>query len=174
MCRPVFPRVHTLLCDSLVWLTRLYLSDGSIAAAIESLPNVHGGIGGLGAMAATAALTTCIQALPYKLTGYCGVMLPVCEDQRLSAIPGDKTARKYSIAHLMNVSSVCGVGVDTVPLAASTPPEAIAGLILDVAALGARWNKPLSVRVFPVAEKEAGEMTTFDSPFLCNTKVFEL
>jgi uncharacterized protein (UPF0210 family) len=74
----------------------------------------------------------------------------------------------------MNVSSVCGVGVDTVPLAGDTPPAAIAGLILDVAGLGARWNKMLSVRVFPVPNMQPGEMTTFDSPFLCNTKVFSL
>ena len=101
-------------------------------------------------------------------------MLPVCEDQRLAEIQEGEGGRKFTVAHLMNVSSCCGVGVDTVPLAAGTPEPAIAGLILDVAGLGGRWNKPLSVRVFPVKGSEPGDMTAFDSPFLCNTRVFEL
>jgi uncharacterized protein (UPF0210 family) len=150
------------------------LPEGSIGSALEQLPGVHGGIAGTGIVAATAAVTTCIQSLPIKLTGYCGVMLPVCEDYRLSEIQADPKSRKYTVSHLMNVSSVCGVGVDTVPLSESTSVGAITGVILDVAGLGARWNKPLSCRMFPVVGKEAGEMTEFDSPFLCNTRVFDL
>lgn len=60
--------------------------DGSIGLALESLPFVPSGIGGCGVIAAAAAVTTAIQSLPFLRTGYCGIMLPVCEDQRLSAI----------------------------------------------------------------------------------------
>ena len=73
----------------------------------------------------------------------------------------------------MNISSVCGVGVDTVPLAGNVTTQQIASLLLDVAGLAARWNKPLSCRVFPCVGLEVGHFTSFDSPFLCNTMVFE-
>jgi uncharacterized protein (UPF0210 family) len=107
--------------------------------------------------------------------GYCGIMLPVCEDRRLSEIQdGGRCRASYDVSHLMNVSSVCGVGVDTVPLPEDVKEEDVRGVILDVAGLAERWNKPLSVRMFPVPGKKKGERTEFDSPFLCNTKVFEL
>jgi hypothetical protein len=70
-------------------------AEGSIGLALESLPGVYGGVGGLGIMAAAAACTTCIQSLPFSLTGYCGVMLPVCEDHRLSLIQATPAERKY-------------------------------------------------------------------------------
>ena len=89
---------------------------GSIGLALESLPFVPSGIAGCGVVAAAAAVTTAIQSLPFLRTGYCGIMLPVCEDRRLSAIQSAEDGRKYTVSHLMNVSSVCGVGVDTVPV----------------------------------------------------------
>ncbi|GMH74296.1 hypothetical protein TrST_g7088 [Triparma strigata] len=146
---------------------------GSIGSALESLPFVPSGIGGVGVMAAAAAITTTIQSLPFTLTGYCGIMLPVCEDYRLSEIQAGE-GRKYTVSHLMNISSVCGVGVDTVPIPKDVRFEEVAGVILDICGLAARWNKPLSVRMFPVPDLGEGEMTGFDSPYLCNTKVFSL
>ena len=110
-------------------------------------------------MAAAAAITTTIQSLPFTLTGYCGIMLPVCEDYRLSEIQAGE-GRKYTVSHLMNVSSVCGVGVDTVPIPKDVRFEEVAGVILDICGLAARWNKPLSVRMFPVPDLgEGGEKT---------------
>lgn len=147
---------------------------GSIGSALEQLPFIPNGISGVGVMAAAAAVTTAIQSLPFSLTGYCGIMLPVCEDYRLSEIQASKQGRKYTVSHLMNVSSVCGVGVDTVPIPKDADYKQVAGVIMDICGLAARWNKPLSVRMFPVPDLEEGEMTGFDSPYLCNTKVFGL
>ncbi|GMI10479.1 hypothetical protein TrRE_jg2592 [Triparma retinervis] len=148
---------------------------GSVASAIEGCGWVGGGIGGTGVIGTAAAVTTAIQDLGLMRAGYCGIMLPVCEDRRLSEIQdGGRCRASYDVSHLMNVSSVCGVGVDTVPLPEDVKEEDVRGVILDVAGLAERWNKPLSVRMFPVPGKKKGERTEFDSPFLCNTKVFEL
>jgi uncharacterized protein len=148
---------------------------GSVASAIECCGWVNGGIGGTGVIGTAAAITTCIQDLGLMKTGYCGIMLPVCEDRRLSEIQdGGRCKASYDVSHLMNVSSVCGVGVDTVPLPCDVEEDDVRGVILDVAGLAERWNKPLSVRMFPVPGKRKGERTEFDSPYLCNTKVFEL
>ena len=98
-------------------------------------------------------------------------MLSVLEDQRLA-----KLAKKdgLTIQQLLCISSVCGVGIDTVPIPGNVSEDNLSSLILDVAALACRWNKPLSCRVFPVPGKKAGEMTTFDSPYMVNSRIFKL
>ena len=79
---------------------------------------------------------------------------------------------------------MCGCGLDTVPVPGATqqqPAEerrrlldATAALLLDVAALAFRLNKPLSVRLLPVPGATAGQVTRFDSPYLLNCKVLPL
>eukprot|EP00531_Pseudo-nitzschia_arenysensis_P007485 CAMPEP_0116121786 /NCGR_PEP_ID=MMETSP0329-20121206/3879_1 /TAXON_ID=697910 /ORGANISM="Pseudo-nitzschia arenysensis, Strain B593" /LENGTH=444 /DNA_ID=CAMNT_0003615615 /DNA_START=184 /DNA_END=1515 /DNA_ORIENTATION=- len=148
--------------------------EGSVASAVEVLKEVPMGFGGAGTIAATAAMTTAIQTrLSSKeedfnilLTGYNGLMLPLCEDQRLAELA---SAGKLRITDLLNVSSVCGVGIDTVPVPGNADVDELTSLYLDVAGLAERWNKPLSCRVFPVPNKGVGDMTTFDSPFLVNS-----
>ena len=54
------------------------------------------------------------------------------------------------------------------------PQEKLAALLLDVAALAFRLNKPLTARIFPVPGKAAGEMTAFQHPHLCNCRVFDV
>ena len=145
--------------------------DGSIAKAIETLDEVQIPFGEQGTLAAAAAITTTLQSLPLKLTGYCGLMLPVCEDQRLSELGKNS---QLTISQLLCISSVCGVGVDTVPVPGDLKKEKLQGLILDVAALASRWDKSLSCRVFPVPDLKAGDITDFDSPHLCNSCVFNM
>jgi uncharacterized protein (UPF0210 family) len=153
-------------------------SDGSVASAIESLNEVKE-FGGPGTIAVVAAMTTAIQTKlscddatsPIKLTGYNGLMLPLCEDIRLAQLAVEN---KLTISQLLNVSSVCGVGIDTVPIAGNTCPKELSSLLLDVVGLAQRWNKPLSCRVFPVPNKVIGDMTTFNSPYLVNSKILPL
>ena len=54
------------------------------------------------------------------------------------------------------------------------PAQKLAALLLDVAALAYRLNKPLTARLFPVPGKHAGEQTEFKNPHLCNGAVFEV
>ncbi len=150
--------------------------DGSVAEAVEMLDEVQGPFGGPGTLAAAAALTTTIQSLPnIQLVGYCGLMLPLCEDRRLAQFSSDENkANRLSIAQLLNISNVCGVGVDTVPVGGDCSKAKLTSLILDVAAIAGRWDKSLSCRVFPVPGGIAGDYTTFDSPYLCNARILEL
>mmetsp|Transcript_5134 Transcript_5134/g.7658 ORF Transcript_5134/g.7658 Transcript_5134/m.7658 type:complete len:450 (-) Transcript_5134:142-1491(-) len=146
--------------------------EGSIAAAIEQLKEVPC-FGGVGTLAAAAAITTTIQSLPIKLIGYCGLMLPVLEDQRLSELASE-TPSKLKISQLLNISSVCGVGIDTVPIPGKCSADSISSLILDMSGLAARWDKSLSCRVFPLPGEDTGSFTKFDSPYLCNSRVFDV
>jgi len=161
-------------------------AGGSVAEAIESLLEVDS-FGGPGTIAAAAAITTALQSLPgIQLVGYCGLMLPVCEDERLAALAVRSTTtettttttttkdRLLTITDLLSISSVCGVGIDTVPLAGDVSKERLASLLLDMAGLAARWDKSLSCRVLPFPGKQVGGRTDFDSPYMVNTEVFDL
>jgi uncharacterized protein len=152
-------------------------TEGSVAAAIEELEEVKV-FGGPGTLAAAAEITKALQSLPgIELTGYNGLMLPVCEDTRLAELSGkgDKCEERFlRISDVLSVSSVCGVGVDTVPVPGDCSTEQLSSLILDVAGIAGRWNKSLSCRVFPVPGKRAGEMTEFDSPYMVNSCIFSL
>ncbi|KAL7466206.1 hypothetical protein ACHAXS_006498 [Conticribra weissflogii] len=154
--------------------------SGSIAAAIETLEEVRGDLGQCGSLSAAAAITVSLQSVPGIVkTGYCGLMLPVLEDRRLAELgmisnDGSSSSSKLTIQKLLYISSVCGVGIDTVPIPGNVSLDDLSSLILDVAALAGRWRKPLSCRVFPVPGKKAGDKTTFDSPYMCNSCIFEV
>lgn len=144
---------------------------GSVAAAIETLDEVES-FGGPGTLAAAATITETLQSLPgIQHCGYSGLMLPVCEDQRLAELT-DNSA--LGMANLLSISQVCGVGVDTVPIPGDCTAKQLASLLLDVAGIAYRWNKSLSCRVLPVAGKRAGDWTTFDSPYMRNTRIMPL
>ena len=142
------------------------LGEHSIATALELCG--YGPVGTPGTLAAAAALTFALKNTGLPTCGYCGLMLPVLED----AVLGQRWGEGLSGAHqLLLYSAVCGTGLDTLPFAGDTAPELIAHLLLDVATLALRLNKPLSARLFLVPGKCAGERTTFTSPYLTNTLI---
>ena len=144
------------------------LGEDSIVTAMELCG--YGPVGSPGTVAVAAALTAALKMDTSILhtCGYCGLMLPVLEDAML----GRRWEEGRVNAHqLLLYSSVCGTGLDTLPLAGDMPVEEIAHLLLDVATLAARLNKPLSARLFPVPGRRAGDYTTFTSPYLTNTLV---
>ncbi len=142
------------------------LGEDSIAAALEVCGDGPGG--SPGTLALAAALTSALKSTGLPTCGYCGLMLPVLED----AVLGKRWEQGTVTTHqLLLYSAVCGTGLDTIPLPGDIEAGKIARLLLDVAALAYRLNKPLSARLFPVPGKQVGERTTFTSPYLTNTIV---
>jgi uncharacterized protein (UPF0210 family) len=142
------------------------LGDDSIAGAMEMCD--YGHIGAPGTVAVAAALTHALKHTGLPTCGYCGVMLPVLED----AVLGKRWEEGLLHVHqLLLYSAVCGTGLDTVPMPGDISEGEIASLLLDVATLARRLNKPLSARLFPVPGKRSGELTAFTSPYLTNTVV---
>lgn len=45
-------------------------------------------------------------------------------------------------------------------------------MAIDMVTLGIKLDKPLSAQSFPILNKKAGEMTTFNSPYLVDSKIF--
>jgi len=142
------------------------LGEDSIVAAIELCG--YGKFGEPGTLTVAAALTNALRSVDLPTCGYCGLMLPVLEDAAL----GRRWAEGLvSIPQLLLYSSVCGTGLDTIPLPGDTDEGTIARILDDVAALAARLHKPLSARLFPVPGKKRGERTAFTSPYLTNTTI---
>lgn len=143
--------------------------DRSIAAAIEAYTGMPFGSGST--LEACSVITAAIKSVDVKMCGYCGLMLPVLEDPLLAQRAGEG---RYSVRDLLLYSSVCGTGLDVVPIPGDTAPEAMVGLLRDVAALSTRLNKALSARLFPVPGKKVGEIAHFTDPLLADSVVMKI
>jgi uncharacterized protein (UPF0210 family) len=143
--------------------------DSSIGGAIETLTQVP--FGSASTLAACATITSALKSLDVRTCGYSGLMLPVLEDPVLAQ---RATEGRYGIEELLLYSSVCGTGLDVVPIPGDAAAPAVARLIGDVAALSAKLSKPLSARLFPAPGKKAGDLVAFDDPHLTATSVFPL
>jgi uncharacterized protein (UPF0210 family) len=103
--------------------------------------------------------------------GFSGLMLPVLEDSILARRSAEGS---FDLTDLLLASTVCGTGLDTVPLPGDASEEALAALIGEVATLAHRLDKPLTARLLPVPGKRAGEETSYDFPFFANGRVLPL
>lgn len=140
--------------------------DSSIGRVIEALSGAA--FGAPSTLAACSTITNVLKGVLTKTCGYCGLMLPVLEDEVLA----ERAAQgRFGLSELLLFSSVCGTGLDVVPLPGDTPVANLAAIIGDVAALAARYRKPLSARLLPVPGKLAGESVVFDNPYLTGSKV---
>ena len=111
----------------------------SLGAAIEALGCPP--LGQHGSLAAAAVLADAIDRAQFRKAGFNGLMLPLLEDSRLAQRAAEGT---LSIKDLLLYSAVCGAGLDTVPLPGDTSADQLAGILLDVAVLAQRLDKPLT------------------------------
>ena len=143
--------------------------DASIGEVIEALTGAP--FGSASTLSACASITDALKSLKVKTCGYSGLMLPVLEDKVLAKRAAES---RYGISELLLYSSVCGTGLDVVPIAGDSSAESMASVIGDVAALSNKYRKPLSARLFPVPGKAAGDAVSFDNPFLTDSVVMPL
>ena len=128
--------------------------------------------GASGTVEASALLTRVFKAQEnVQLQGFSGLMLAVTEDEGLAAAT---RAAQFDIRALLTYSSVCGIGLDTVPIPGDTDAEKIAAIMRDTGTMAFRLNKPLTVRLFPVPGLDAGDITPFESDDLCNCAVLSV
>lgn len=141
----------------------------SLAGAIEVLSGAR--FGARGTVAAAAAIVRGLRRTRVQRCGFSGLMLPVLEDSILARRAEE---RSFGLDDLLLCSTVCGLGLDTVPLPGDSSPEALAALIGDVATLAVQLDKPLTARLFPIPGRAAGEMTSFDFPYFANGRVLAI
>ncbi len=147
---------HSIVFGGLDFSLAPYPGEGSsLGAALESL-GVR--LGGAGMVAAASLVMNAIEAANVPRCGFSGLMLPVLEDTLL----GQRAAEgALHLNDLLLYSALCGTGLDCIPLPGDIGADALAAILLDVAALALRLNKPLTARLMPLPGKVAGDAVIF-------------
>ena len=138
----------------------------SIGAALEAFAGTR--LGSPGTLTTAYVITTAQKQLPGPRVGYAGLMLPVMEDE---VIAQRWSEGAIGLDSLLSYSSVCGTGLDTVPLPGDVTEAQVARIIGDVAVLAYKWQKPLTARLQPAPGRSAGQMSTFADPLLANARL---
>ncbi len=144
----------------------------SVAAILEAM-----GLEVAGAPGSVAALYLLIDAVKKggamatsSIGGLSGAFIPVSEDWGMS-----RAAEKGAITidRLEAMMPVCNTGVDMVAIPGDTPPEVVAGIIMDVMAVAVALDKALGVRLIPVPGAKPGDRVDFGG-LLGSTVVMEV
>jgi uncharacterized protein (UPF0210 family) len=128
-------------------------------------------LGRHGSLAAAAVLAEAVDRAKFARAGFSGLMLPVLEDATLANRAADGT---LTVKDLLLYSAVCGTGLDTLPLPGDATPQQIQALLLDLATLSVRLDKPLTGRLLPIPGKQAGDPTDFEFEYFSNSRVMRL
>jgi len=142
--------------------------DRSLGTALELLGTPALGLSGTAA--AAAFLADCLDQAKFARTGFCGLMLPVLEDSILAMRAAEG---RLGLSELLLMSTLCGCGLDTIPLPGDISKESLAALLIDLGALALRHNKPLTARLMPIPLKSAGDPIHFDFPYFADSRVME-
>ncbi len=144
-------------------------TNKSLGHALESLGLPA--IGLSGSLAAAAFLTDTLDRANYRRTGFNGLMLPLLEDSTLAKRGAQGV---LTVTDLLLYAAVCGTGLDTLPIPGDVTVEQIQAVLLDLAALALRLDKPLTARLMPIPGKQAGDLTDFEFEYFANSKVLSL
>lgn len=127
--------------------------------------------GAPGTLFAASLLTECLRQAEYPRCGFNGLMLPVLEDATLAARSREDL---FTVNDLLLYSAVCGTGLDTVPLPGEVSEAELASILLDMATLALRLDKPLTARLMPIPGAKAGDTTQFDFEYFANGRVLDV
>jgi uncharacterized protein (UPF0210 family) len=141
----------------------------SLGVALECLGAP--GVGRHGSLAAAAILAETLDRARFPRAGFNGLFMPVLEDSILAARAADGV---LSVKDLLLFSTVCGTGLDVLPLPGDLLPAHIGAILLDVAVLSERLKKPLTARLLPIPGKSAGDLTQFEFEYFANSRVLEV
>ncbi len=142
------------------------LESESIAFAIEKMGT--GLFGAPGTLFICSMITDVLKSLDVKRCGYSGLMLPILEDFGLAKRCSQGL---FDIDTILTYSSVCGTGLDCIPLPGDISENKLYAILIDTAALAIKLDKPLSARLLPIPGKISGEIAHFESPYLLDCTI---
>ncbi|MCL2109245.1 MAG: PFL family protein [Oscillospiraceae bacterium] len=129
----------------------------SVAYILEEL-----GLEKCGACGTTAALALLNDAVKKggvmassHVGGLSGAFIPVSEDAGMIAAVA---CGALSLEKLEAMTAVCSVGLDMIAVPGDTPPEVIAAIIADEAAIGMVNSKTTAVRIIPAIGLKEGDV----------------
>lgn len=143
--------------------------EASFGTALELLGVSK--VGYHGSLAAAAFLTDTLDRANFPRAGFNGLFMPLLEDAVLASRASEGI---LSLKDLLLYSTVCGTGLDTIPVPGDTSVDALYAVLLDLAVLSLRLDKPLTARLMPIPGKQAGEMTNFNFPYFANSRILAI
>ncbi len=141
----------------------------SIGTAIENLGIDY--FGANGSVFGVALLTNAIPKNKEKIIGFSGLMDPVFEDYTIAKRLSEK---KFNLDSLLLYSTMCGTGLDCVPLPGDISERELFYILLDMCTISIKLNKPLTARLMPIPGKNAGDDVEFDFEYFAPSKVIEI
>ncbi|MCK4479961.1 MAG: DUF711 family protein [Candidatus Lokiarchaeota archaeon] len=142
--------------------------DKSIGTAIEKLGVEY--FGANGTLTAVALIKNSIPVDKEKVIGFSGFMQPVLEDFILSKRLSEN---KYNLDSLLLYSTMCGTGLDVVPLPGDITEKELFYILLDICTISVRLNKPLTCRLMPIPGKNIGDDVEFDFEYFAPSKIID-
>jgi uncharacterized protein (UPF0210 family) len=142
--------------------------EKSIGTAIEKLGIEY--FGANGTLTAVALIKNSIPIDKDKVIGFSGFMQPVLEDFILSKRLSED---KFNLDSLILYSTMCGAGLDVVPLPGDITEREIFYILLDICTISVKLNKPLTCRLMPIPGKQSGEDIEFDFEYFAPTKIID-
>ena len=143
-------------------------ADKSIGTAIEKLGFEY--FGSIGTLTGVALIKNSIPVDKEKVIGFSGFMQPVLEDFILSKRLSEN---KYNLDSLLLYSTMCGTGLDVVPLPGDITEKELFYILLDLCTLSVRLNKPLTARLMPIPGKNTGDDVEFDFEYFAPSKIID-
>ena len=132
-------------------------------------------LGNLGSLSITSRLTDLLnksfEISKAKKAGFNGVMFSPLEDDWLAK---QSVQGILNIESLMLYSTVCGCGIDMLPLPGDVFCETLASLISDIVTLSFKLKKPLGIRVLPIPGKFSNDKTNFNHEFISDMKIMNI
>lgn len=128
-------------------------------------------INNVGMMFGTAFFTDILKyfASRHKSVGFSGVMYSLLEDKEYAEI---NDRHGFSLDKMISLSTMCGCGVDMVPIERGVADTLIKTILMEVGCISSRLSKPLGVRLLPM-ECGADQRTHIDEDqdFIVNTNI---
>ncbi|MBY9018321.1 MAG: DUF711 family protein [Candidatus Lokiarchaeota archaeon] len=140
----------------------------SIGTAFEKLNYEY--FGAPGSLLGVALIKNAIPQKE-KIIGFSGFMPSVLEDYTISKSLSEK---KFNLDTLLLYSTMCGTGLDCVPLPGDITEQELFYILLDVCTISLRLNKPLTARLMPIPGRNAGDDVDFDFEYFASSKIMNI
>ncbi len=140
--------------------------EKSIGTAIEKLGVEY--FGAIGTLTGVALIKNSIPVDKEKVIGFSGFMQPVLEDFILSKRLAEN---KFNLDSLLLYSTMCGTGLDVVPLPGDITEQELFYILLDICTISVTLNKPLTARLMPIPGRDIGDDVEFDFEYFAPSKI---
>jgi len=81
---------------------------------------------------------------------------------------------KIDLNTLLLYATICGTGLDCVPLPGDITEKELFYILLDLCIISIRLDKPLTARLMPIPGKKQGDPVDFDFEYFSSSKVMDI